>query len=71
MQLKLEYTRVERVLLRAPQVFGDKQIYLKLYVQKARPFLCNAKKKLICRAQRIFYRPSVSSYSAYKAIRLE
>ena len=30
MQLKLEYTRVERVLLRAPQVFGDKQIYLKL-----------------------------------------
>ena len=30
MQLELEYTLVELVLLRAPRVFGDKQIYLKL-----------------------------------------
>ena len=30
MQLELEYTPVELVLLRAPLVFGDKQIYLKL-----------------------------------------
>lgn len=28
MQLELEYTLVELVLLRAPRVFGDKQIYL-------------------------------------------
>ena len=30
MQLELEYTPVELVLLRASRVFGDKQIYLKL-----------------------------------------
>ena len=42
MQLELEYTLVELVLLREPRVFGDKQIYLKLCTEKARPFLCNA-----------------------------
>ena len=40
MQLELEYTLVELVLLRAPRVFGDKQIYLKLCKKRGHSVQC-------------------------------